>query len=124
MSDQTDQKWRNRGAPFDLPDGRRVGRGDVFSAAPGSRSIRMRKHKLVPVAPNVEVTVEAAEDPGPRVTYPGIDFGSSQAYELAREAGLTTRDLGDMRKTGQPEHEGEENSVLVGDVRRYLAENR
>lgn len=109
------QKWRNAGAPFTTEDGRVVGTGDVFEAPALSRTVRMRRKKLHPVAPRTPETVgEAPDDPEAR--FPGVDFASDVAYELARDEGLAASDFEGREGTGQ------EGAFKKADVTELLEE--
>lgn len=117
-------KWRNTGAPFETEDGRRVGRRDVVAIPDGARDLRMRRHKLEPVAPDVPVTVgPEPEDLDRGAAYPGIEFGSERAYEVARDAKppVSVAELMAVEPTGAPEPGTGEPTYLTGDVRRALA---
>lgn len=107
------QRWRNTGAPFSLPDGRRVGRQEVFEAAATSRVVQMRLHKLRPVAFDTPTSVGGPTDDR-AVQFPGIDFGSDKAYELARDNGLSAVDF--LGKTGT----GQEGAFVKPDVQKIL----
>lgn len=114
------QKWRNKGAPFTTEDRRRVERGDVVSLDPESRDYRMRRYKLRPAPPGAEETARPLpEDPEeePRGLFPGIDFGSDRAYEIARAASppLTVEELESV------EGSGEDGALLTSDVRALIA---
>lgn len=113
------ERWRNRGAPFTTESGQQIGRGDVFEAPAHGRTVRIRRKKLRRVPDSVQVTVADGEDvDGPEGLYPGVDFGSDRAYEVARDAvpPVTAEELSQTVGTG------EGGAILTGDVRRLLEE--
>ena len=91
--------YRNAGAPFTASTGERIARGQVFAPTPGD--LARRRYKLHAVAgPGVAgvrtVSATAVEVPAAPATpsltfgakFPGVDFASDKAFELAREHDL------------------------------------
>lgn len=97
--------WRNLGAPF-----QGVGTGETFQASPDDSMVVRRRYKL-------ELVDGADADVG-WVEYPGIDFGSDRAYEVARDSDppLTLDELSEITGSGQ------EGALLVSDVQRAVDE--
>lgn len=108
-------KWKNKGAPFTTEDGERIESGQVFSAHPDSRTVVMRRGKLaLATVADLKSDDHTPWKPG----YPGVDFGSDRAYEVARDTRppLTPADFDGRTGSGQ------EGSFLVSDVRSMIAE--
>lgn len=106
--------WYNRGARFDLRDGRHVPSGGVFRAASDDPDVIRRGGKLRPAPMGMEVTV-----PDPPATtegrFMGVEFGSEAAHDLARSEGMEADDF-------VGEGSGQEGAFLVGDVREILTQ--
>lgn len=101
-------RWRNTGAPFQGID-----RGEVFEAEPDDPLVVRRRHKLERVS---------SEDVGAkekvRRGYPGVDFGSDRAYEVARDASPPVPLDTLLGAVGT----GQDGALLVSDVERLIAE--
>ena len=111
------ERWKNTGAPFTTESGVEVGRNDVFEAPAEGRTVRMRRHKLRRVSSRVPVTVGEGEDvDGPAGLYPGVDFGSDRAYEVARDAEPTVT----LAELESVEGSGKDGAILTGDVRSVI----
>lgn len=116
-------QWRNKGAPFSI-DGTEIPTGGTFRAGEDHPDVIRRAHKLreVPVYTPPPPPPETTGDDGPAfehvpeqaTRFPGVDFGSDVAYEVARDAGLILEDFEDR------EGSGVDGAFLKSDVEEIL----